>query len=349
MVLGAGATRGASFVGKIGNLSSPLCVPPLNADFFTQLQRVVSTKHQGLVNDVLKDAHSIYGSNYQVTLEEYFSQIESLLQIADLATVKSVAFSKDRLEKMRGRLLTALSAVLEESADVTKKTSAAYKNPCDYHRDIVLSLAPRDTIVTFNYDCVIDDALRRNAKGKWSAKYGYCFPNPDRVRAHEPWEAEAAPHKTNKTINLLKLHGSLNWRPLPTDSASEIVLRERPYKQKGDKQFEMVPPENRKHIEDRLVLKSLWGSAERAIRSAQVLAFIGFSFTPTDLHVNSLFRMALGRNRRLENIVIVNPNADHRRAIRAVCRYQLDRKVRLTQFDSLAEFAPHAARVLAAR
>lgn len=305
-MLGAGATRGAQFVGA----ATPLCVPPLNADFFTQLQRVVSAKHQGAVNDVLRDVRSIYGSNYQVTLEQYVTQIESLLQIAGLATVRSVAFPKERLEKMRGRLLVALSAVLEESADVAKSTSVAVRHPCGYHRAIVESLVARDTIVTFNYDCVIDDALRRHAKGNWSAKYGYCFPNPARVEAHAPWDAEGARHETNKTINLLKLHGSLSWRPLPEDD-SEIRLRERPYKQGGDKEYELVPPENRKHIEDRPVLKSLWGSAERAIRSARVLAFIGFSFTPTDLHVDSLFRMALGGNRRLENIVIVNPSADH--------------------------------------
>jgi hypothetical protein len=40
-VLGAGATRGASFVG----LGQDPCLPPLDADFFVQLQRIESDKH----------------------------------------------------------------------------------------------------------------------------------------------------------------------------------------------------------------------------------------------------------------------------------------------------------------
>jgi hypothetical protein len=79
------------------------------------------------------------------------------------------------LAEMRLRLLDGLSAVLEESADVAKHESLARSNPCGYHAGIVNALAPRDTIISFNYDCVMDNALRENGKGKWSAKYGYCF------------------------------------------------------------------------------------------------------------------------------------------------------------------------------
>lgn len=343
VVLGAGATRGAEFVEK----HHPICVPPLNADFFTQLQRISTKKHQSTVNAVLRDVRSVYGSNYQVTLEQYVTQLESLLEISNLALVKTLAFSRDRLENMRERLLNALSAVLEESCDVAKTTSLAREERCSYHRRIVECLRPRDTIISFNYDCVVDDALRAWASGAWSAKHGYCFPKPARVVGHEAWDAARAPHQTNATINLLKLHGSLNWRPLPPDDDAEIQLREKPYKQKGSKEYELVPPENKKHLEDRKVLMQLWGAAERAIRSAKTICFVGFSFTPTDLHVDSLFRMALGGSTQLEQVVIVNPSPEHRRAIRAVCRAQLDKDIRLVQFDRLGDFAPHASAVLA--
>lgn len=208
------------------------------------------------------------------------------------------------------------------------------------------ALAAKDTVITFNYDCVMDDALRRHAAGRWSAQYGYCFPNPARVTGHESWSAPGTPSEHNKSINLLKLHGSLNWRPLPEDDSAEIKLRERPYKQKGDKDYELVPPENSKQLENRAVLKKLWGSAERALRRAEVLALIGFSFTPTDLHVDSLFRVALAANQRLKLVVIVNPDPEHRRAIRAVMTPQLARDIRLVQFDRLGQFAPHVVDLL---
>lgn len=342
VVLGAGATRGAEFVEQ----RKPVCEPPLNMDFFTQLQRVATRKHQDSINAVLKDVRRVYGSNYRVSLEQYFTQIESLLAIAELVPVKTVTFTAEGLELMRSRLMNALSAVLEESADVSKSQSVARLHRCSYHKAIVESLRHRDTVVSFNYDCVIDDALRTYAKGRWSAKYGYCFPNPSRVAGHDVWDADDAPGEVNKTINLLKLHGSLNWRPLPENDDAEIQLRARPYKQRGDKEYELVPPENAKRLDGRLVLKRLWGSAERAIRSAKIVCLIGFSFTPTDLHVDSLFRMALGRNQRLTRLIIVNPDPDHRRSIRGVFRAQLDRDIRLVQFDRFSDFAPHAGSLL---
>lgn len=343
VVLGAGATRGAEFVER----RQPVCEPPLNMDFFTQLQRVSSRKHQETINAVLKDVRRVYGSNYRVTLEQYVTQLESLRAISELVPVTTVTFTIEGLDAMRRRLLNALSAVLEESADVAKAQSVARQHRCAYHKALIENLQRRDTIISFNYDCVVDDSLRAHAAGRWSAKYGYCFPSPSRVTGHQAWDAEAAPTGVNQTINLLKLHGSLNWRPLPNVDDAEIQLRERPYKQAGDKDYELVPPENAKRLDGRFVLKRLWGSAERAIRSAKVICLVGFSFTPTDLHVDSLFRMALGNNQRLERVIIVNPSPDHRRSIRGVFRSQLDRDVRLVQFDRFGQFAPHARGLLA--
>ena len=54
-VLGAGATRGCSFVVE----KRKPCVPPLDADFFTQLQKVGNQKHQKLINQVI-DKGSTY-------------------------------------------------------------------------------------------------------------------------------------------------------------------------------------------------------------------------------------------------------------------------------------------------
>ncbi len=342
LVLGAGATRGAEFVED----GSPICLPPLNADFFTQLQRVTTRKHQDAINAVLADVLRIYGPNYRITLEQYVTQLQSLEEVLDLLPVANKRFTPEGVRAMSDRLLIALSAVLEESADVTKRTSPARKDPCGYHAELARCLDARDTVITFNYDCVMDHALRTEAEGLWSAQYGYCFTNPSRVVGHEAWSAEEPPDEHNLSINLLKLHGSLNWRPLPTTEDDEIRLRERPYKQKGDKEYELVPPETSKRLDTRPVLRELWGKAERALRRARVLGLVGFSFTPTDLHVDSLFRLALAANTQLETVVIVNPNPDHRRAVRAVMATQLERDIRLVQFDTLRDFAPHAKSLL---
>jgi hypothetical protein len=341
VVLGAGATRGAEWVEP-----TSACLPPLNADFFTQLQRIQSTKHQGVVSDILRDVVGLYGPNFSLTLEQYFTQLETMVEMSELVDLKAPRYTRERLGNMKLRLLLGVSAVLEESADVVKVTSEACKNPCGYHRALVEAMSPRDTIISFNYDCVIDHALKTAGAEKWSAQYGYGFNEPHRLVGFEKWNAPDAPERENASVNLLKLHGSLNFFPFPEDGG-EIRLRERPYRQTGNEVYEIIPPEFAKRI-DRPEFQTLWRRAERAVRLAKKVTLIGFSFTPTDTHVDSFFRTALAGNTKLEEVIIVNPSQNDRRRIRSVFGTQLSRgKVRVVQFDYLSEFAHQAKAVLA--
>lgn len=339
IVLGAGATRGAEFVGD--REEPPLCLPPLNTDFFTQLQRITAAKHERDISNVLEDVLTLYGPNFSLTLEQYFTQLEAMIATIEASCSSTVKLSPERLRNMRARLLNALSAVLEQSADVAKANSKARSSPCAYHAQLVSLLKPRDTVISFNYDCVIDHALRTSGDGKWSSRYGYCFPNPDRVEGSHAWDAPNVPTRHNRSINLLKLHGSLNWFPFPADERWPIRLRERPYKQAGNKEFEIIPPEYVKSFDRRPIFKRLWTNAELAIRKAKTIVFIGFSFTPTDLHVEALFRVAVADKPVLQHLVIVNPNQDHRRRIRSVLSTPLGRGARVTQFDLYREAHPH--------
>jgi hypothetical protein len=285
----------------------------------------------------------VYGPNFNLTLEQYFTQIEAMLVTARQARVVAPEFKPANLLAMRIRLLDALSAVLEESADVSKQNSPARERPCSYHAAIVEVLEPQDTIISFNYDCVMDHALRVRGEGKWSAQYGYGFANAKRVAGHEVWSAPISPKGHNKSINLLKLHGSLNWYPFPEDESDPIRLRERPYKQRGQKLYEIVPPEYVKSIGSRPIFPTLWANAEFALRRAQTLIFVGFSFTPTDLDVEALFRLALASNKRLKRVVIANPSHEHRRRIRSILAPALESGALLTQFDYFRDLAPHAS------
>lgn len=334
VVLGAGASRGAS------TSSGKLCQPPLNADFFTQLQRIVSPKHLDKVTSVVDDIVKLFGPNFNLTMEEYFTQLESMATMSRIAPTGDRSFSPKEIREKRDRLMAALAAVLEESTDVSRRNSEV----CEHHAAIIGRLEPQDTIITFNYDCVVDHALRQSAGGKWSAKYGYCFPNPSRVAGHEHWSADNPPIGSNKTINLLKLHGSLNWQ-LPTGDQADgdpIKLKQRLYQQNGTPRFTIIPPEFVKNIGADPNFETLWRNAERAIRGAEVVALVGFSYTPTDLHVESLFRIALAKS-NLKRLIIANPSQADRRRIRSVFTRPLERGCVVRQYDYLSEFAKHLA------
>ena len=76
-VFGAGATRGASFV----NPARDPCLPPLDADFFTHLQRVQNPKHQPLIQEVMHDVVELFGQNFEVTMETVFSTLEHTIRM----------------------------------------------------------------------------------------------------------------------------------------------------------------------------------------------------------------------------------------------------------------------------
>lgn len=333
IVLGAGTTKGAS------TSTGKTVQPPLNADFFTQVQRITTPKHVKNVRAVMADVVELFGPNFSLTMEEYFTQLESFAIMSSLAPKGDPSMATDEIRRKRDRLMTVLAAVLEESTDVSKKDS----EPCIHHEALVGELAPRDTVITFNYDCVIDHALRRSATGKWSAKYGYCVPRPNRVVGHETWDAEKAPTGSNNTIHLLKLHGSLNWPPWTSATAEdELKLKQRLYQQRGTPRFKIIPPEFVKNIRDDSNFETLWKNAERALRHAEVIALVGFSFTPTDLHVDSLFRIALAQNSKLRTLVIANPSKHDRGRIRTIFSKALGQnRCVVRQYADLADLAGH--------
>ena len=102
-ILGAGATRGASFV-----TSKSTCNPPLDADFYTQLQRITNSKHQELVKRVTADAVTLFGTNFRLTLETMFTTLEYTLRMVQ-TTGETKDFKKADLEARRNRLMQAIA------------------------------------------------------------------------------------------------------------------------------------------------------------------------------------------------------------------------------------------------
>jgi hypothetical protein len=338
IVLGAGATRGADFGKKVKSS----CAPPLNADFFTQLQRATDAKYQRLVRQVVADVVELFGSNFTLTLEDYFTQLEFLDEALGIAPQVAGRITSAELRRKRDRLLHAVSAVLELSTDAAIRGNA---NGCSRHRDMVKALRPKDTIISFNYDCVVDHALRRYAEHKWSSAYGYTFPRPSRIEGTSRWNPPNPATSSGETVYLLKLHGSLNWQ-LPhgaqspdTEHQLPIQLKERLHGQRGVPKFTIIPPVWNKAAARHPTFKVLWKNAERAIRSADEIAVVGFSFAPTDLPVESLFRLALARRTsRLATLVIANRSRGDRQRARDVFAKPLEDGTVIRQYDDFGAF-----------
>lgn len=176
VVLGAGASRasGLAWDKEHGPAEKLACLPPLNADFFTHMQRITQEKYERNVHAVTDDLIDLFGSNFRLTLEDYFTQLEFLIRNVQLATRAPEELGAG-LSARRSPLMAALGAVLETSTMEIIRSKAG----CHLHRGLVERLRANDTIISFNYDCLIDDALRRYGTGKWNPEFGYDFAGYD--------------------------------------------------------------------------------------------------------------------------------------------------------------------------
>jgi len=323
VVLGAGATRGASFV--TGTRSTIL--PPLDADFFEQLQRIPSPFSQDAISNVLVDIAKLFSVPATPTLERMFTTLEHTLKIQE-ASNKEGDMSHDELVRVRRRLMEAMalvfrSSLVDENGD---------HRSCKFHHKLVDNLMPGDRILSFNYDCLIDHTLRTFGSGKWDAAVGYGIAVASAAR----WDPAEAPLPED-TIRLYKLHGSMHFRR----TTGAVSLRSEPYERLKGKNLALIPPEWNKTLTEK-PFGDIWRKASIALRNATTIVLIGYSFPITDMHAEALFRISVGR-RKLRNLIVVNPSVEARRRTREVLFRRLEATTRVLEFDSLKDFAAHDA------
>lgn len=168
----------------------------------------------------------------------------------------------------------------------------------------------QDTIITFNYDCLLDDCL---TKIKVRPEYGLQDPQI-------PIEFKQCPCE----IRVLKLHGSANWFKCNSDRCEgRIVIDGRtPAKRLeyfygqhcpscGHNTVEpvIVPPTWAKGGQSE-VLRPVWSKALDAMREAGRIFIIGYSLPSTDQFFRYMLALALAANETLDRVIIVNTSAE---------------------------------------
>jgi len=326
-ILGAGATRGASFVDPHKNP----CLPPLDADFYNQLQRIRNDKHKELIDNVINDTVELFGTNFRITMEAAFTLIDQMVRMV-ATTGEHRDFKHRELNDKKNRLIQAIAAVFEESMC---KPQSRDTYECDYHKKLVEMLRQGDSIISFNYDCQIDESLKRYGDSKWNSRYGYGFKlgsHGKNLRGDQHWQPNKTASK-DESVKVYKLHGSLHFKI----AGEKVYLKQRPYtKQAGKPKFTIIPPESNKRY-DEGVFANMWRQAGKALHGATSLVIIGYSIPFTDSHANALLRLSI-KKEALKSLVIVNPDREARFRTREIVKRGLSQNTRVLVFDTLAEF-----------
>jgi hypothetical protein len=338
-IIGAGATRGCSFVDHDSNP----CLPPLDSDYFTQLQRISNPKHKKLIQDVLGDVIDLFGVNFQVTMENVFTTLEHTIRMIE-TTGDNRDFRLSELKKKRDRLLQSIAAIFEESLTQKKLSGGNTLDVklCDLHKEFVVKvLIKKDQLISFNYDCVLDYSLKEYGNDKWNAKRGYGIQlgrGRNLFKGYEKWNPQK-PSKETDTISLYKLHGSLHFYiEKKNQNGTEVVrLKERPYtKQFGNIRFKIIPPEWHKDY-DKGFISNLWKTTAKAINRAESIIFWGYSLPTTDMHATALFRTSIKRE-SLKSLILINPDKEARKRIRIVVQRGINKNTKVLSFNTINEF-----------
>lgn len=303
ILLGAGATRGA-FHDKV-------LPPPLDADFFDVAGQIAGRGTKRLATRVLRDVFALYGRVSGIGLEQYFRDIETRAEIGRFAKSRNKPKDWEKrqhdLEELIRRVLLHTTCDLSEGA---AKISAS-----KVHEEVLGHVRDGDTLITFNYDTVIEESFLNN-EIVWDPGDGYGVDASGRTKGWaKSWRARReVSGSVQSTVKLLKLHGSLNWTLYQTN---KVRLKPMPYVVRSRRgapvtdKCSILPPGWHKRI-DRNPYRQLWREARLRLESCSSLAIIGYSLPDADLLAKALFaevsRLRAARKQFLEHLYVADPS-----------------------------------------
>ncbi len=181
--------------------------PPLASGFFDAYRRLrISKDFEVRVGDIINYARDRRGIpphqfvQFDPNIEQFMTEVDELVQkyAANIPRQKGNAeFLAEfaHLNKVCDQMIFLFPHVLNEIQNGP---------PCREYSAMVSQCSGSDTLITFNWDTLLDRALLES--GRWFPDTGYGITFRDLLDSN--WRS---PDTTKAELTLLKLHGSTNW------------------------------------------------------------------------------------------------------------------------------------------
>lgn len=308
-IFGAGASRGAQY-------THPIYKPPLLKDLHEILYFFEKMEHPRRLNTTQFYNYHITAkelSDSENDIEKMFTDlllIDLLFREVNIAAVspndieikniisnrslieKYFGFHEERIEKMK-MLIKASSGVFSNPKNFTTFFTkylndylnlSIYNSYCDYHASLFKYIEFNDTVISFNYDQILDFTL--NSLGHLDHK-SFESLNFESVRfpSHS---------KPKIPIKFLKMHGSLNWyQDIYNHSLIHyfLVSEAEPLPESPDgSPFTIILPHHLKNIfyQTNRVFKAHIESFKISLQEAEIIFLVGKSFMNSDNELNNL-------------------------------------------------------------
>lgn len=312
----------------LGAGTSKQCGAPLMADFLDVAQSLTRT---GEVKDKKQHFESVFRAIGSLQLVHSKAQlditnIESIFTALEISNLlkKLPGFKPEEIPDVIASLKEVIVKTLELTIDFpTDQSHIGAPKPYEEFAKLISHLRdyayPQQSVsvITFNYDVAVDMALYREGLGP---DYGI----PPDSNSRQP-------------VQLLKLHGSLNWAQRK-DSGSAYPLQLYQYLSKysirgGDKRATckipigsqlqeyfskhadveveaepvIVPPTWNKS-DYHQALSTIWGKAAENLGEAHTILICGYSLPETDAFFRLLYALGTVGELPLERIIVYNPD-----------------------------------------
>jgi len=314
-VLGAGASYGDTLVSKLDCKETKSRIPLIDQSFrsdcmFDRIDNV-ERDYSSLIK-YIKDVWRIddsfgTGAWRSLDLEGVFTSLAIDTEFASDCTDEK-AEAQLRLNALKMYIASSISA----------RTLCRYGK---FTRQLVKSLTPQDSIISFNYDLLVDAELLGGHNQDSQLHYER-FSNK---LLGQSLIGEATKYSPGLDQGLyLKLHGSLNWflcnntacrnsnkikiLQMPDEILGATKRRARPQCDVCERALSsyLVTPLLNKPIMRDHVSRIVWSNALSLLLNASKIVIIGYSFPATDFYSEWLFRTALW-DRDLTKVWVVNP------------------------------------------
>lgn len=323
-ILGSGATRGAI---KGFNYGGCRVRPPTNNDFLTVVASFVSaSKNKDLKERLHRLFNFIYeeigfAKKYKPSMEDIFSMIYSSKDFPQVYKKERGRPAKNFIQiddfiYLLTRIFNEIEKYVEE------------RGGNNLYKKLVPLLENEDTVITLNYDTLLDSALINYG---WDAITKYGLPTtPYNFKGFNSVKKIKNPCQAN----LYKLHGSFNWftrrsreEGLNVSFAKKPAIILNPinkiWKKKSGLERQIIPPIYGKFFSHTFWQK-LWAKAFNSLISCDQLIIIGCSLIETDFHLRALLgRVKVARkskDRPFKKVVVVDPAEETFRKFKDVLR-----------------------------
>ncbi len=296
LLLGAGASRGAL---RHVTLGRRRVKAPLNGDFFDVAKVYVQGRGEHSADykrykRLMKTFRRDLPFGRKPTMEEAFSSLFVAKDFPDIYTSgpgrRPQPGHRTEIEDFL-RLAFGILTLLDKRAS------------CTLYDEFVMQLTAGDTIITLNYDTLLDSALVRHG---WDPSAGYCLGGGN---SKVTWKRDASCQSVGlKNVRLLKLHGSVNWYVKGSFSNIRQVFDKKPVRVSQPRSNEMsghirqiIPPIYGKFFAHDHWRK-LWGRSFRALCDSEAFVVIGCSLIDSDFHLRALISRAVTCRKQDSNL-----------------------------------------------